>query len=278
MLGPTPASLDGARDLAAALARARDALGHRPLLTVLRPGVREEQSAVSLAQWAAKGAHLLSADLLLEPGDRLHLDAGLGWPAVAVLYAAWWSGVVVELPDQQPPSPSDPSDPSNPSDPSDPATVAVLQEGRPASAGVEEVLWLGDAIDGGPSAAVGGEAWTRACQAFPDHPPPPQAGPDTLALVVGGLEWTHAQLLERARSLGLDGPFGVEVATDGRWAAGPAAAGEAADQAAGEPRTLAVIAASAVRPLLAGRPTAVLRGVDRAAASGERIRGWLLTG
>ncbi len=271
MLGPTPASLDGARDLAEALTRAREALGHRPLLTVLRPEVREEQSAVSLAQWAAKGAHLLGTDLMLEPGDRLHLDVALGWPAVAVLYAAWWSGVVVEFPDLRPTPPA--ATPDLAPTP-DPATVAVVQEGRTAPSGAEEVLWLGDAIDGGPQGPVDGEAWTRACQAFPDHPPAARADPDLLALVVGGLELTQAQLLERARGLGLDGPLGVEVASDGSPSASPASADTAFDDS----RTLEVIAAAAVRPLLAGRPTAILRGVDRETASGERIRGWLGAG
>lgn len=261
MLGPTPAPLDAARDLADALARARDALGHRPLLTVLRPQVREEQSAISLAQWAAKGAHLLATDLLVEPGERLHLDVALGWPAVAVLYAAWWSGVVVQLPELDPHAPHAPTAPGVPADR---AVVAVVQEGRAAPEGVEEVLWLGDALDGGPQGPVDGEAWTRACQAFPDQPPPPQAGPDAPALVVGDELLTHAQLLEQARALGLDGSLGVQLTAE-RQPAPPTGSGT-------------LIAAAAVRPLLAGRPTALLRGVERDAARGERLRGWLEPG
>lgn len=250
LLRPPSEPLGDAPDLATALARAQQALGHRPLLTVHTAARREEQSATSLAQWAAKGAHLLGLDLLVGPGDRLVLDAPLRWPAVAVLLAAWWAGVEVAL---GPPPASDPG-----------AEVAVLAPGREPPPGTTEVLVLGDGPDGAPTQPAGHEAWTQACQAFPDQPPPPLATGTSPALDVAGSRLTQAGLLARAAGLGTTGSFGVALAPDGRTPRG----WDTIDA-----RIDAVVAA-AVRPLISGRPTLLLHAGDRGDVAGERIVHW----
>jgi uncharacterized protein (TIGR03089 family) len=222
-------------NLAEALHAARDALGHRPAVTVLGAQRRDEQGVASLAQWAAKGAHLLELDLLLEPGDVLTLDAPIGWTTAAVCLACWWSGITVSV--------------GGPS-----GTVAVLEEGRDPPPDADDVLWLGDAVDGAPTTEVDGEAWVHAVQTFPDQPPPPRATPDLPALVVAGRSWSQAELVRTAADLPSAGTLGLEDAE----ALPPATA----------------IAALVVRPLLVGRPTVVLRGVDRDAAAGERVTVW----
>jgi hypothetical protein len=237
-LASPPARRPAPADLAAALAAARDELGHRPAITVLGPDRRDEQGVASLAQWAAKGAHLLALDLLLEPGDQLVLDAPLGWTCAAVAAAAWWHGVTVVLGGEDAPG----------------APVAVVEEGREPPTDAEEVLWLGPEVDGAPAGEVAGEAWVHAVQTFPDQPPAPRASADLPALAVGDERWTQAELLALAAQLPNEGTFGLD-----------------------DPPSLTraeAFAAVAVRPLLVGRPTVVLRGVDRSAAEGERVSAW----
>jgi uncharacterized protein (TIGR03089 family) len=204
-------------------------------VTVLHPSRRDEQGVASLAQWAAKGAHLLELDLLLEPGDVLTLDVPAGWTAAAVALAAWWSGLVVDLDGG--------------------GQVAVVEEGRTPPPGAEEVLWVGGQVDGAPSAPVPGDAWVHAVQSFPDQPPPPRSAPGLLAVVAGDTRWTQEELLAAAtEELPAEGTLGLDSATD----LSPAL----------------TLAAVAVRPLVVGKPTVVLRGDDRAAAAGERVRSW----
>jgi hypothetical protein len=222
-------------NLAEALRSARDELGHRPAVTVLGPDRRDEQGVASLAQWAAKGAHLLELDLLLEPGDVVALDAPVGWTAAAVALACWWSGVTVSLGRS-------------------PASVAVLEEGRTPPPDVDAVLWLGPQVDGAPAGAVDGEAWVHAVQTFPDQPPSPRAAGDLPAVLADEVRWSQAELLAAAAALPASGTFGLD------------------DPGALPPAT--ALAAVAVRPLLVGRPTVVLRGVDRGAAAGERVTTW----
>jgi uncharacterized protein (TIGR03089 family) len=244
-LGPPADEPSSARDLATALDEARTRLGNRPAVTVLSPRGREEQAVASLAQWAAKGAHLLEADLLLVPGDAVRLDAPWSWPAAAVCLAAWWAGLVVEL------------------DAGGDAEVAVLDEHVADDAGAAELLRVGDAVTGAPLGAVAGEPWTLAVQAFPDQPPRPQATPDRPAIRHHGRTWSQHEVLDLARDLGR-GTLGL--ATD-----------RPAGTATGEPdRDPAVVGlvALAVRPLVTGRPTVVLRGVARDAARGERVATW----
>jgi hypothetical protein len=227
-------------DLAAALGAARDELGHRPAITVVGRDRREEQGVASLAQWAAKGAHLLELDLFLDPGDQLVLDAPLGWTAAAVALAAWWRGITVVL--------------GGPEHPETEATLAVVEEGRLPPTVAEEVLWLGPAIDGAPVDVVEGEAWVHAVQTFPDQPPRPRAAGDLPALVVGDQRWTQAELLALVGQLPAGGTLGL-------------------DDPPSLPPGLA-FAAVTVRPLLVGRPTVVLRDADRGTAEGERVRSW----
>jgi hypothetical protein len=234
-LAPPPRPGPAATDVASALREAADRFGHRPAVTVLGPDRRDEQGFASLAQWAAKGAHLLTLDLLAEPRDTLRVDLRPGWPLAAVTLAAWWSGLTVSLDDG-------------------PATVAVVEEGRPPGT-ADEVLWIGDAVDGAPLGEVDGEAWVHAVQTFPDQPPAPAAAPELAAIQHHGRAWSQRELLQHGiEDLPGDGPLGIDAATS----LSPPA----------------LLAAIAVRPLSTGRPTVVLRGTDRTAAAGERVAVW----
>jgi uncharacterized protein (TIGR03089 family) len=244
-LGPPSDVPPSVSELAEALQQARARLGNRPAVTVLSPRGREEQAVASLAQWAAKGAHLLEADLLLEPGDALRLDAPWSWPAAAVCLAAWWAGVVVDL------------------DASGPAEVAVIDEHVVAPPEGLELLRVGDALSGAPRAAVTGEPWTLAVQAFPDQPPAPRAASEGPAIRHGDRVWSHRQVLELAREFGT-GTLGLR--RDRPPADEPGAAAT--------PAAVLGLVALAVRPLVAGRPTVVLRGVPPDAAAGERVASW----
>lgn len=187
----TPGDAPPPDDLAAGLAERSARLGHRPAVTLHRPGSREEQGFASLAQWAAKGAHLLGLDLLLEPGDRLLLAGPAGWMPAAVATAAWWAGLVVVD--------------------AGPADVAVVHERVGASPDAETVFSVGDAIDGSPRSPGSLEPWAVAVQAFPDQPPPPRAAPGFPAAVLGGRALTHAEAIAEVVADG--GPLGIE--TDG---------------------------------------------------------------
>ena len=99
---PTPPS-----DLAAGLAAGARDRGQRPAVTVLSAAGRAEQGYVTLAQWAAKGAHLLAMDLAAGTGTRVHVDVPPGWTLAAVCAAVWWVGGTEEVqafPDAPPPS------------------------------------------------------------------------------------------------------------------------------------------------------------------------------
>lgn len=235
-LQPPPTARSRPDEVATALRDAAERLGHRPAVTVLLPDGRQEQSVASLAQWAAKGAHLLELDLQLEPGDRLHLDVPASWPAVAVVLACWWAGVTVTLDGD--------------------AEVAVVHGDRDGPAGAE-VLRVGDGLDGAPSDPGGDEAWVRAVQAFPDQPPAPRAAGGLTAMVTDGAVHTQAELLAAldARPDADAGTLGMVAAEDG----------------AVDATTLVDLA---LRPLVSGRPTVVVRGVGREAASGERVGVW----
>lgn len=234
-LRPPPDPSAVPTDVATGLREASTTLGFRPAVTVLRPGRRDEQGVATLAQWAAKGAHLLEADLGLGPGDRLHVDVPAGWPLAAVCLAAWWAGIAVTTDGD--------------------AEVAVVDEARPVPPATSDVLRTGAAVDGSPTAATEGEAWAEAVQAFPDTPPPPRADADLPALVEGPRRWTQRELLADAAGL-CD-----RTATLGLTAAGT-------------PATLAVLAVAA-RPIAVQRPTVVLDGVDQRAAEADRVTVWL---
>jgi uncharacterized protein (TIGR03089 family) len=237
-LRPPPDPSTVPEDVASGLTAAATALGFRPAVTVLRPGRRDEQGVATLAQWAAKGAHLLEADLGLGPGDRLHVDLPAGWTLAAVCLAAWWAGVTVTTDGD--------------------AEVAVVDEGRDAPAAAVDVLRTGPAVDGAPLDPAGDEPWPVAVQAFPDAPPPPRAAADLPALVAGDRRWTQRELLADAAALG------------DRW-------GTLGVEAAGVDPVLAVLAVAA-RPIAARRPTVVVDGVDRDAAAADRVAAWLPRG
>jgi uncharacterized protein (TIGR03089 family) len=222
--------------VAAALTAARDAWGQRPAVTVLSPRGREEQGFASLAQWAAKGAHLLELDLLLGPGDTIRLDAPASWTSAAVCLAAWWAGIGVRLGE----GPA--------------AEVSVVHTSRRAPPGSAEVFWLGDAVDGASAGDLPGpgEAWVRAVQTFPDQPPRPHADPHAVAVRDGEAALDHQACLALAGDLG-EGTLGLR---------------------AGQVAPLEELIAVALRPLVIGRPTVVLQDVDRDLATGERVTTW----
>jgi uncharacterized protein (TIGR03089 family) len=234
-LRPPPDPSAVPTDVASGLRQAAATLGFRPAVTVLRPDRRDEQGVATLAQWAAKGAHLLEADLGLGPGDRLHLDVPAGWPLAAVCLAAWWAGIAITLDGD--------------------SEVAVIDESRPVPDGVTDLLRTGAAVDGAPTEVVAGEVWAEAVQPFPDAPPPPRAAPDLPALAAGSRRFDQRELLADAAALGeRRGTLGV-----------------AADDL--DP-VLAVLAVAA-RPIALQRPTVVLAGTDRTAAAGDGVASWL---
>jgi hypothetical protein len=276
--GPAP------RTVAEAITRGAATLGHRPAVTLLVPSGRQEQSGASLAQWAAKGAHLLELDLLIEPGDEVRIDAPLSWTTAAVALAVWWAGGVIRL------------------DAAGDAQIAVIgAAGDPGAA--EDVYVTGDRIDGAADVDVGREAWTLAAQPFPDQPPPSLAAPERPAIRHGAQELDQRAVLELAADHGSTGRLGVQVvapqatAADPHAAATDGAAPHAAQTLAAETHAAQTLAAEthaadtqamdvdaattlvlvALRPLLSGGPTVILRGVDRAVAAGDRVERWTRT-
>lgn len=238
-----PSGIGDAADIAEAVRAGAAAMGHRPAVTVLHQAARYEQSAASLANWAAKGAHLLELDHLVGAGTRVGLLAPPCWTTAGAALAAWWLGAVVVL--------------------DAPGAVTVLygdaeDSGHPdalAVAGFDPATALvtGDGLDGAPLRPVDLPAWTREAQPLPDHPPAPQAAAQQGALRTGAQERSQGELLAMARALGT-GTAGVEVGVT-------------------DPTTALV--ATALRPLLTGQPTVVLRGVDRDTAAQERVTAWL---
>ena len=233
-LGPLAPRPPAADDVATALAGAAATLGQRPAITVVAPDLRHEQGFLSLAGWAAKGAHLLRDELGLGPGDVLGVDAPPSWPLAAVALAAWWTGVALG--------------------PVALGRPAVVHEGRPDPGG--DVWWLGDAIDGGPVGPDGparsrGEAWTTAVIPYPDRAPTPGAAPDLAAILdTEGRVTTQRGLLTAWPGDG--GVLGLRRAT----------------LAATHP--LEQVMALAARPLVTGAATVVV-AADADAATLERI-------
>ena len=198
-----------------------------------------------MANWAAKGAHLLELDHLISAGHRVGLLAPPCWTTASVALATWWLGGVVVL--------------------DEPGAVTVLHgDGEVDADGhlrdlarpgfdVAAALVVGDGLDGAPLRPTDLPAWTREAQPLPDHPPVPQADADLAAVVLGGRSFDQGELLSLARRLG-EGTAGVEVGTT-------------------DPVTALV--ATTLRPLLTGAPTVVLRGVGRDVAAQERVSAWL---
>lgn len=183
---PTPPS-----DLAAGLAACARERGQRPAVTVLAAAGRAEQGYVTLAQWAAKGAHLLAMDLAAGPGTRVLVDIDPGWTLAAVCAAVWWVGGTVVL--------GDDTD----------VAGAVVHESRPRPDAVE-VYRVGDAVDGGLTVASSDLVWAEEVQAFPDTPPPSGARSD-LPAIDDGVLTTHGELI--AALAPERGTLGLDVAT-----------------------------------------------------------------
>lgn len=250
--------LPAATDIAGALAAAASGWGHKPMLTVLRRGpdgavLREEQSFASLAQWAAKGAHLLEWDQDLGPGDRLTLAAGAGWLATAVCLAAWWRGVAVDV--EAPPTVMGEQPVTTSSDRLADCVVAhadvLATNPGLVDRNRSDVFAIGDEADG--SAGGDDEDWAIAIQTFPDAPPTPAASAEAVGLLAPGRSFTQSELLDRARAI----PASGRLALDG----------------ARRPETWIP---AVLRPLVTGRTTLLLLdGLDREAAAGEGVGTWL---
>lgn len=221
--------------LAAGLATLAEQRGNRPAVTVLSTAGRAEQGYVTLAQWAAKGAHLLQTDLFLTPGDQVLVDVPAGWQLAAVCAAVWWVGGTVTVPGT-----TDGGD----------VAGAVVHEGRELP-DAPEVYLVGDAADGGLTGSSSAYAWAEEVQLFPDEPPPTAAAADQVALVTADGAWTHADLVDRWSSGA--GVLGVDLAGfDGDG-----------------------VREVAARPLVTGRATLVLAdGLDRDVAAGDNVQHW----
>lgn len=176
-----PSGARDAPDVATAVREAAQEAGHRPAMTLLAPGGRQEQSFTSVAQWVSKTAHWLELELLLEPDDRLGLVGPPGWvPAVAAL-GAWWAGLTVLVGE----------------DASTADVVLAHDHAVPATQG-ELVVW-GWAFDGTPTDDGPTEAFTHAVQPFPDDPPPPRGTAPSPALDDGTDVATQGAMLDTLR-------------------------------------------------------------------------------
>lgn len=163
--------------------------GQRPAITALTHVGRYEQSYVSLAQWAAKGAHMLQSDLGCEPGTRLAVCSRVSWHTTAIVLGAWWVGVEVT---------TDPSD----------AAVVIVSDDSMESMPHTHMFSVGDAIDGAPIEPFGIPAWTQEVRLFPDTPPPATCTPESVALRDTTGYFTHADLVARSDN---DGIVGCDV-------------------------------------------------------------------
>lgn len=177
-------------DLSRGLSACAAALGQRPAVTVLRPQGRQEQGFVTLAQWAAKGAHLLQTDAFLTPGDVVFVDMPPSWQLASVCAAVWWAGGTVAT-----------DGPAG-------AVAAVVHELRMPPSDVEVCFVVGDAVDGGTTVASTLPAWTDESALFPDAPPACAATADGAALRTADGTLTHAEAIEAVSGqtdvLGLD--------------------------------------------------------------------------
>jgi acyl-CoA synthetase (AMP-forming)/AMP-acid ligase II len=236
----SPSGTRDARDVPSAVRMMAQHAGHRPAITLLAATGRQEQSFTSVAQWAAKTAHWLELDLLLEPGDRLGLVGPPGWvPAVAAL-GAWWSGLVVVVGDE-----------------ATAADVVVAHIDHVPASASEVVTWgwgFDGAPDGGPSDR---EPFVHVVQPFPDDPPPPHGTPDSPALM--GSQGAASSDTSQSDLLGQQA------------SQAPGTVGIVAEASAAQWLPIATL-----RPLVTGRPTVLLGpGVDRSAADGDRVTTWI---
>lgn len=232
-LGAPSATLPPAQDVATALIGATGTLGQRPAITFHRDGERQEQGFASLAGWVAKGAHLLRDELGLGPGSTLGVAAPAGWPLAAVALAAWWNGITIV--------------------PADDAELTVLHTSLTTAATLAArattVLWIGDELDGAGhlpedlASIARGEAWVDAVTPFPDRPPTPSHDGALAAVRTATGSSSQRDLLTlvtgtEAGTYGLDRRADVDLI--------------------GSDRSLELLAALVLRPLVTGRATVVL--------------------
>lgn len=112
------------------------------------------------------------------------------------------------------------------------------------------VVW-GWGFDGAPTSNGPADAFVEVVQPFPDDPPAPLGTAPSPALDDGTDVATQAAMLDTLREVPAE-TVGIE-ATSSDW-----------------------LATAALRPLLTGRPTVLLApGVDRDAATGDRVATWL---
>lgn len=225
-------------DIATVVAETAATLGHLPVITQYTPHGRAEQSAASIAQWVAKGAHFFELDTMLEVGDSIYLDARISWTSAAVALSAWWAGIRITF---------DPAE----------AEVAIIGQDRSVPTAVADVFRIGDAIDGTPTdatAPAGAEAWTKAVQTFPDQPPAPHASSELVAIGAA----TQAELIEQVRRLE-PGRLGLVAST-----------ADASDEVRRNE-----LAAAALRPFVTGEPSVVVAQLSRDAADPEKVATWL---
>ncbi|MEX0868693.1 MAG: hypothetical protein WD011_03385 [Nitriliruptoraceae bacterium] len=238
---PSRAGADHTPAIAAAMIDAAARYGHAPAVTVRSATHRSEQSYAGLAQWVAKGAHLLES-LVDEnsvvigngdatPGPRVGLDAPPSWIAASAALATWWIGGTITL--------------------GGPAPIMIRDEHRARSSDANAAVFcVGAAIDGGPTGTCDGESWPQTVQPFPDNPPPPQFLRTALRAET---DHTPDDLLAIAADQGT---------------------GRAALRA-GSTDAVTALVAVALRPLVIGRSTVVLDGVDDSAADEERVTTWI---
>lgn len=183
----------GAQNVPEGLAEVAARLGHRPAISLVLEDGRQEQSFMSVAQWAAKTAHWLQIDHQADADMTLGLVGPAGWvPAVAAL-GAWWLGLRVVVGGGAPS-----------------ADVVVAGPGA-----LGDFAW-GFAFDG--SGGGDADAFTWTVQEFPDHPPPPLGAADLPALVDDAGVRTQRDLLDEWRDA--TGTAGVD--TPAGWLAGAA--------------------------------------------------------
>ena len=224
--------------------------GHAPAVTVIDRDGRHEQGMVSLAQWASKGAHLLTGTLGLPPGAVVAVDLAPSWTSAAVCMAAWWSGLgVVIVGDGVVPQRADVAVCTD-SPSADVAPKTGQGHHSQQATPLQPTFWVGTSRDGIPE-HDGLTGWTDEVQWLPDAPPPPR-NVEGVALTCGSRTWTMPDLLAEARSW-QSGTVGIEV---------------------GATELVDAIMAVAVRPVASGHPTVVIDGVPRAEADGDRVAYW----
>lgn len=162
----------GAHSLPEAVSEASARLGHRPAISLVLEGGRQEQSFTSVAQWAAKTAHWLQIDHAADSDLSLGVVGPPGWvPAVAAL-GAWWLGLRVVI-----------------------GSGASSADVVIAGPGCDGTVAWGYAFDG--SGDGDAEMFTWTVQEFPDHPPVPLGGPELPALLDDVDVLTQKELLDQ---------------------------------------------------------------------------------